>query len=57
MMNMQNQMPMMNMQNQMPMMGIQNQMMGFENQLSPVNTNMVNMGSNLANIYNIPKIK
>jgi hypothetical protein len=56
-MNMQNQMPMMNMQNQMPMMGIQNQMMGFENQLSPVNTNMVNMGSNLANIYNIPKIK
>jgi len=57
MMNMQNQMPMMNMQNQMPMMGMQNQMMGFENQLSPVNTNMVNMGSNLANIYSIPKLK
>ena len=57
MMGMQNQMPMMNMQNQMPMMGMQNQMMGFENQLSPVNTNMVNMGSNLANIYSIPKLK
>ena len=59
MMGIENQMPMMNMQNQMQMMNMQNQMpmMGIENQLSPVNNNIGNNLANLANIYNIPKLK